>query len=134
MNPVSPQHAEGILTRPSPYSAAETLRRLEAEIAGRGLTVFARFDHAAAARSVGLEMPDASVLVFGNPKAGTPVMVASPLIAIELPLRVLMWSDAARGVFVSFTDPGYLASRYGVPDDRAGNIGAVGVIVEAALR
>jgi uncharacterized protein (DUF302 family) len=90
-----PQVADGIVTLPSPHSFAETLARIEAEIASRGLTVFARFDHAAAARAAGLEMPDTCVLAFGNPKAGTPVMVASPLVAFELPLRVLVRSDRA---------------------------------------
>jgi len=125
--------AEGIVSRPSPYSAAQTLGRLEKAIAERGLTVFARFDHAAAARAVGLEMPDACVLVFGNPVAGTPVMVASPLIAIELPLRVLVWVGAGGDVFVSYANPAYVAARFGVPAQLTRNIGAVGALVEAAL-
>ena len=109
------------------------MARLEAEVARRGLTVFARLDHAAAARSAGLEMPDTCVLVFGNPVAGTPVMLSAPLIAIELPLRVLVWSDRAGGTFVSYTDPTYVASRYGLPDSLGRNIGAAGAIVEAAF-
>ncbi len=185
LNGPGPAAAEGILTRSSPYSVAETLTRLEAAITERGLTVFARFDHAAAARSAGLQMPETTVLVFGNPRAGTPVMLAAPLIALELPLRVLVWSAAGDvvdtagpgvaagrpapapagspvsaasgrpssttvslapaahaahaahapgGVFVSYTAPAYLASRFGVPAELGSNIGAVGSIVEAALR
>ncbi len=125
--------APGIVTRPSPHTAAQTVARLEAEIARRGLAIFARFDHAAAAVSVGLAMPFTCVLVFGNPRAGTPVMIASPLIAIELPLRVLVWSDSGGHAFVGYSDPIVLAARYAVPDSLAGNIGAVGAIVEAAL-
>ncbi len=125
--------AEGIVTRPSPFPVDETLARVEAEIARRELTIFARFDHAAAARTAGMEMPAACVLVFGTPRAGTPVMVASPLIAIELPLRVLVWSDTDGQVLVSYADPAYLGRRYGVPDSLVRNIGAVGGLVEAAL-
>lgn len=125
--------AEGIVTRRSDYSAAETVVRIEAEITQRGLAIFARFDHAAAARAVGMDMPDAVVLVFGNPRAGTPVMLAAPLIAIELPLRVLVWADAARHVFVSFSDPAYLGSRYRLSDSLVRHIGAVGGIIDAAL-
>jgi uncharacterized protein (DUF302 family) len=125
--------AAGIVTRPSPYSSAETLAHVEARIAERGLALFARFDHAAAARAVGLLMQDSCVLVFGSPAAGTPVMVASPLVALELPLRILVWSDSAGRVWVSYADPKYLGSRFGLPDALVRNIGAVGDLVEAAL-
>jgi len=135
MSPDKPAVAspQGIVTRPSRHSVAETLARLEATVVARGLTVFARFDHAAAAREAGLEMPDTCVLVFGSPRAGTPLMTAAPLIALDLPLRVLVWADSGGGVFASYADPAYLGSRYGLPDALVGNIAGLGALVEAAL-
>ncbi len=128
-----PAGPDGLVTRRSRHSAETTLARLEAAVVERGLSVFARFDHAAAAHAVGLPMPDASVLVFGSPRGGTPLMIAAPLIALELPLRALVWSDADGGVFISYVDPAYLGRRYGLPDELVRNIAGLGAIVEAAL-
>jgi uncharacterized protein (DUF302 family) len=92
---------------------AETLRRLLDAIDRRGLTVFAEFDHAAAAREVGMELPNEVVVAFGNPRAGTPLIQEDPRIGIELPLRVLVWDDGDETV-VGFNDPRMLADRYDV--------------------
>ena len=92
---------------------SETLTRLLAAIASRNLTVFAQFDHAAAARAVGMELADETVVVFGNPRAGTPLMQADPRIGIELPLRVLVW-DGGETVLVGYNDPRDLATSYEV--------------------
>jgi uncharacterized protein (DUF302 family) len=97
----------------SPHDHAETMRRLIAAVEARGLTVFARIDHAAAAREAGLELADEQVLVFGNPKAGTALMQDDPRVGIELPLRILVWADAD-GVSVGHDDPRALAERYAV--------------------
>lgn len=97
----------------SAHDHAETMRRLIEAVKGRGLTVFARIDHAAAAREVGLELADEQVLVFGNPSAGTALMQDDPRIGIELPLRMLVWAGED-GVNVSYEDPRTLADRYAV--------------------
>ena len=97
---------------------AETVRRLTEAIERRGLTVFAQIDHAAAARAVGMELPDELVVVFGNPRAGTPLMQQDPRIGIELPLRVLVWDDGEQ-ILLGYDDPRRLADRYDVGSDAA---------------
>jgi uncharacterized protein (DUF302 family) len=97
----------------SPHDHIETMRRLTEAVQARGLTVFARIDHAAAAREAGLELADEQVLVFGNPQAGTALMQDDPRVGIELPLRILVWADAD-GVSVGHDDPRALAERYAV--------------------
>ena len=131
---VPSREVAGVLTRPSPLSVAATLARLEAEIARRGLTLFARFDHAANAEAVGMQMPPATVLVFGSPQAGTPLMLASPAIAYELPLRVLVHADSAGHTLVSYADPATLAARYGVTGALVPVLASVGALVGDALR
>ena len=83
--------ADGVISKPSPYAVDETIRRLDEVVRGKGLTVFSRIDHRSGAREVGLDMQDEQVLIFGNPRAGTPLMVARPLVGLDLPLRVLVW-------------------------------------------
>src|SRR6202521_5009028 len=99
---------DGVVTRPSAYGFAGTLARLQSALERRQLEIFARFDHSGAARRVGLTMPDTQVVVFGNPKSGTPLMLASPSVALELPLRVLI-SDHGGHAAVSYVSPSYLA-------------------------
>lgn len=100
--------AEGLITKPSAYSAAATLDRLEAALKEHGFVVFARLDHAAAANSLGLKMPASTVLVFGNPRTGTPAMLKKPTLAIDLPLKALVWEDAAGKVMVTYNSAAYL--------------------------
>jgi uncharacterized protein (DUF302 family) len=102
-----------VIIERSGHDHAETMRRLTDAVQARGLTVFARIDHAAAAREVGLELADEQVLVFGNPKAGTPLMQEDPTIGVELPLRMLVWADG-EGVAVGYADPRELAGRFAV--------------------
>ncbi|HEX6506639.1 MAG TPA: DUF302 domain-containing protein [Chloroflexota bacterium] len=128
-----PPLVEGVLTRISPYSLNDTLRRLQEMIRSRGLTVFAHIDHEANAREAGLTMQPAHVLIFGNARAGTPLMVASPLIALELPLRALVWQGSHGPVWVSYMDPSYLAKRYSIPDELVPNISGVETLITAAL-
>lgn len=97
----------------SVHDHPETMRRLIASVQERGLRIFARIDHAAGAREVGLELADEQVLVFGNPKAGTALMRDDPRIGIELPLRMLVWADH-QGVAVGYEDPRELAGRFTV--------------------
>src|SRR5215831_13167709 len=103
--PPQPLSIAGITTTTSAYSFDETLARVEAAVQEKGLTLFARIDHSVEAELAGLSMQPASVLIFGAPKAGTPLMVASPLIALELPLKALVWQDGAGSVQVSYADP-----------------------------
>jgi uncharacterized protein (DUF302 family) len=102
-----------VVTLTSSFDHAETLRRLVDDVTRRGLKVFGQFDHAAAAREVDMELPDEVVVVFGNPRAGTPLMRDDPTVGIELPLRVLVW-DRGDAVCVGYDDPRELASSYDV--------------------
>jgi uncharacterized protein (DUF302 family) len=130
------QHAPipGILSLASAFSFNETLTRVQQAIQEKGLTVFARIDHSVEAELAGLSMQPASTLIFGAPKAGTPLMVASPLIALELPLRALVWQDSVGGVLVSYTDPVFLAERFAIPDELRANIAGVSALIEHALK
>lgn len=125
---------EGIVSRPSPHGVAETLRRLEETVRGKGMIVFERVDHSDEATRAGLAMQPAHVLFFGNPAAGTPLMVASPLLALDLPLKALVWQDAAGQVWVSYTSPAYLAARYAIPGELVKNIAGIEAVVMAATR
>lgn len=104
---------DGLITKPSAYPAAETLDRLEAALKERGFTIFTRLDHAAAAEAVGLKMPTSTVLVFGNPRLGTPAFIKHPTLAIDLPLKALVWEDANGKVSLSYNSAQYLAVIYG---------------------
>ena len=127
-------HPEGIKTLASSVGVSETIARLEKAVAGHGLALFAHIDHTGAAASVGLKMQPAHVLIFGSPQAGTPLMVASPLLALDLPLKALVWQDDTGQVQVSYTDPAYLAARYGIPDDLAKNIAGLEPLLRGALQ
>jgi uncharacterized protein (DUF302 family) len=126
--------APGVITKSSPHSVPETLERLQQTIHAKGLTLFAHIDHSAAAREVGLTMQEAHVLIFGSPKAGTPLMAASPLVALDLPLRTLVWQDKDGHTWVSYTSTAYLAERYSIPDALVTNIAGIDALVDAALR
>lgn len=105
---------EGFIVRASRHDAKETMDRLAAAVAKRGATVVARVDHAAAAAAVGLALAPTDVLIFGNPKAGTPLMQAAQTIGVDLPLKALVWRDASGATFVGYNDPRWLARRHGV--------------------
>ena len=132
--PAAVPSADGVISKPSPYSVDETIRRLDEAVRSKGLTVFARIDHRAGAREVGLDMQDEQVLIFGSPRAGTPLMVARPLVGLDLPLRVLVWRGSDGRVWASYQDAGFVAKRYGLPDGLEKNIAAVGMLVDQALR
>ena len=126
--------ADGVISKPSPYSVDETIRRLDEVVRGKGLTVFSRIDHRSGAREVGLDMQDEQVLIFGNPRAGTPLMVARPLVGLDLPLRVLVWRASDGRVWASYQDTAFIAKRYGLPDSLEKNLAALPTLVDAALR
>ena len=123
----------GITTKISPYgSVSETLERLRRTVREKGLDVFALIDHNGAAERVGLEMREAKVLIFGSPKAGTPLMVASPLLALDLPLKALVWEDRGR-VRVSYNATSSLAKRHDLPSELVKNIAGIDALIEGAL-
>jgi uncharacterized protein (DUF302 family) len=125
---------EGILRAPSTRSVPETLDRLEAILKTKGVRVFARIDHAGEAARVGLSMPPTQVLIFGNPRAGTPVMLAAPTSAIDLPLKALAWQDAAGQVWLGYTDPAVFARRHGLTEAQVAPIRGIGQLIEAAVK
>lgn len=121
-----------VVTKVSPWSVEETIARLTAVVAGRGLKLFAVIDHSGAAAGAGLELRDTKVFIFGSPVAGTPVMEAAPLAALDLPLKVLVWADADR-TNVSYTSTDELAARYGLTEALADRLRAIDVITDAVV-
>ena len=105
--------ADGMISVASPRSAVDTMNRLEALVKERGLNVFARIDHAAGAAKVGKTLRSTELLIFGNPQGGTPLMECAQTAGIDLPLKALVWTDAAGQVMLSYNDPAYLAKRHG---------------------
>ena len=111
----------------------ETLQRLQSLLSARGVQLFALIDHSGEAEKVGLKMRPTKLLIFGNPKGGTPLMVAAPALAIDLPLKVLIAEDENGKTQVSYNSPEYLQQRHGVPEDLIKNIAVVGPLVAKAL-
>lgn len=109
-------HAQSLVTRESKFSVKETIDRLATELEKRGMKVAARIDHAAGAKSAGMEMPPTEVVMFGNPRLGTPLMLSAPSIAIDLPMRMVAWQDKAGKVWIGYTSPDMLKQRYGIMD------------------
>jgi len=103
----------GLITLPSAQGVKETVDRLASEVIAKGMTVFARIDHAAGAKEVGMALRPTEVLIFGNAKGGTPLMQAKQTIGIDLPLKALVWEDAEGKVWLSYNDPGWIARRHG---------------------
>jgi uncharacterized protein (DUF302 family) len=123
----------GLLRVASKYSVDETVRRLESVLGERGLQVFALVDHSGEAEKVGLKMRPTKLVIFGSPKAGTPVMVAAPSVAIDLPLKILVAEDVEGKVWVSYNSPEYLQQRHGVPEGLIKNIAGAGALVAKAV-
>ena len=128
--------ADGLITVRSNYGPKETMDRLEAEVKGKGLTVFAHIDHAAGAAAIGLSLDPTDLLIFGNAKGGTPLMQAFQTVGIDLPLKVLVWQDAAGQTWLSYNDPHWLAKRHGIDGAAAaavnGLAGVLAGLVQAA--
>jgi uncharacterized protein (DUF302 family) len=123
----------GLVSILSKYSVQETLDRLESLVKKQGLTVFARINFSGDAEKAGLVMKPSQLLIFGSPKAGTPLMIASPTVAIELPLKALAWEDPDGKVWLSYNKPEYLKERFGLPDELVKNISGIKVLVEKAV-
>jgi uncharacterized protein (DUF302 family) len=123
----------GLVQVASGYSVDETVKRLEAVLAERGVKVFALIDHSGEAEKVGMKMRPTKVVIFGSPKAGTPLMVAAPSLAIDLPLKALVAEGEDGKVWVSYNSPEYLQQRHGVPEELVKNIAVVGTLVAKAV-
>jgi uncharacterized protein (DUF302 family)/uncharacterized membrane protein YidH (DUF202 family) len=122
----------GIVTIPSRHSVDETTEKLQAILRAKGVKLFALVDHSGEAEKAGLQMPPTKLLIFGNPKAGTPLMLAAPSIAIDLPLKVLVWEDNQGKVWISFNSPAYLQARHSLPPDLLQNIAVVETLAMSA--
>jgi uncharacterized protein (DUF302 family) len=125
---------EGIISLPSSHSVPATLDRVEAALRAKGIKIFARIDHSGEAEKVGLKMRPTQLLIFGSPKAGTPVMVAAPTAAIDLPLKALAWQDGDGKVWLSYNDPQYLRRRFGLTEDVVKGLTGAGSLLEEALK
>ena len=123
----------GLVPVASRYAVDETMKRLQAAFAAKGLQVFAVVDHSREAEKVGLTMRPTRVLIFGSPKAGTPLMVTAPSLAIDLPLKALVAEDAVGKVWVTYNDPEYLGGRHGVPAELIKNLAGAGVVIGKAV-
>jgi uncharacterized protein (DUF302 family) len=125
--------ANGIIDVSSRYSVPETLARLQALLKEKGITVFALIDHSGEAERAGLAMRPTQLLIFGSPKGGTPLMVAAPRLAIDLPLKALAWQDEQGKVWLSYNAPEYLQERHGFPAELMKNIAVIGALVQKAV-
>jgi uncharacterized protein (DUF302 family) len=122
----------GIVHVPSHHSVDETVEKLRGILANKGVTLFALVDHSGEAAKAGMKMQPTKLLIFGSPKAGTPVMLAAPSIAIDLPLKILVWQDDSGKVWASYNSPEYLRERHGVPAELMQNIAVVEALAKAA--
>jgi len=122
----------GIISKPSNHSVDETVAKLKGILQAKGVTLFALVDHSGEAEKAGLKMRPTKLLIFGSPKAGTPLMIASPSIAIDLPLKILISEDANGKVWVSYNDPIYLKDRHNLPENLLQNIAVVETLAAKA--
>ncbi len=123
---------DGIVTIPSSHSVDETVARLKDILQSKGITLFAVIDHSGEAAKVGMKMPNTKLVIFGNPKGGTPLMLAAPSIAIDLPLKILVAEDAQGKVWISYNSPQYLKERHGLPENLVANIAVVETLATKA--
>lgn len=125
---------DGLTTLPSAFDARETMDRLEAELRSRGVSIFDRIDHAAGAAQAGLALRPTELLIFGSPKAGTPLMQANQSVGIDLPLKALVWKDASGKVWLSYNDPSWVARRHGLDAASTPTTQAMSASLSAAAR
>ena len=125
--------SNGLIQVPSHYPVDETVRRLETAFAEKGMRVFALIDHSGEAEKAGLKMRPTKLVIFGSPKGGTPLMVAAPSLAIDLPLKALVAEDAQGKVSVTYNDPEYLKERHGVPEELITNLAGAAAVIEKAV-
>ena len=116
---------KGIIDKPSNHSVDQTVENLKDILQSKGIKLFALVDHSGEAEKVGIKMRPTKLLIFGSPKAGTPLMLAAPSVAIDLPLKILVWQDDQGKAWVSFNSPEYLKERHGLPQDVLQNISVI---------
>ena len=121
---------DGLITLASNHGPSETMSRLETAVKAKGMSVFARIDHAAAAANIGMLLRPTEVLFFGNPKGGTPLMQSTQTIAIDLPLRALVWQDASGKTWLSYNDPAWLANRHALEPHLAASVDALSAALD----
>jgi uncharacterized protein (DUF302 family) len=121
---MSPDSIDGIVSKPSPFGVAETVSRLTEAIGAAGAKVFAVIDQSAAARAIGMPLRETTLLIFGDPAGGTPIMAATPMAAMDLPLKVLVFADDSGAVWMNYLDGAWLAGRYQVSPELAAPLGA----------
>jgi uncharacterized protein (DUF302 family) len=126
------QKEEGIVKIPSGHSVDETVDKLKTILKSKGVTLFALVDHSGEAEKVGMKMPTTKLLIFGNPKGGTPLMLAAASAALDLPLKILVAEDSDGKVWISYNSPDYLKERHGLPDNLVPNIAVVQALGAAA--
>ena len=129
---MSLEHASGIITIPSHHSVEETVERLKAIFQEKSVKLFALIDHSGEADKAGMKMPATKLLIFGNPRAGTPVMLATPSIAIDLPLKILVAEDSGGNVWISYNSARFLKERHNVPEDLIKVLGVVEMLATSA--
>jgi uncharacterized protein (DUF302 family) len=127
-----PPRASGLIDIPSNHSVEETVRKLKGILQAKGVTLFALVDHSGESEKAGMKMRPTKLVIFGNPKAGTPVMVASPSSAIDLPLKILIWEDAQGNVWVTYNSSSYLRDRHGIPSELMPNIEIIETLAKKA--
>lgn len=128
----APETRNGIINKPSSHSVDQTVEKLKTILQSKGVTLFALVDHSGEAEKVGMKMQPTKLLIFGSPKAGTPLMLAAPSIAIDLPLKILVWEDAQGKAWVSYNSPDYLKERHGLPQELLQNIAVVETLAAKA--
>lgn len=126
------QKENGLIAQGSLHSVDEVVNSLTALLQAKGIALFALVDHSGEAAKVGLAMRPTKLLIFGDPKAGTPLMLAAPSSAIDLPLKVLVWQDEAGSTQIAYNSPAYLAARHGIPNDLLPNIAGIGALAAKA--
>jgi uncharacterized protein (DUF302 family) len=128
----APTAGKGIINKPSNHSVEQTVDKLKNILQSKGVALFALVDHSGEAEKVGMKMRPTKLLIFGSPKAGTPLMLAAPSIAIDLPLKILVWEDGQGKAWVSYNSPEYLKERHGLPQDLLQNIAVVETLATKA--
>ena len=126
--------AKGIVNIPGAHTVDETVERLKSILQTRGITLFAVVDHSGEAQNAGMTMLPTKLLIFGSPRAGTPLMLAAPSVAIDLPLKILVWEDAQGRVWLSYNTPEYLGERHGLPQNLMQNIAIVAALAAEAAK
>src|SRR5213596_847382 len=122
---MTPHSDNGIITLPSQHSVDQTVEKLQALLRAKGVTLFALVDHSGEAAKVGMKLPPTKLVIFGNPKAGTPLMLAAPSVAIDLPLKILVWEDGQGRAWLSYNSSTYLKERHGLPQHLLQNVSII---------